>query len=217
MTDEVGGADLYGGTGYDYNSFTDRFGTYSAIHNYRHFQVPPGYYFNGDFSISVWVSPHEFPSKSKILDFGNGCGNDRIVFGILANGILFDVLTASLKYSLLSNSSIIAYKWYHFAITLKGTTGYIYMNGIEVTNGYLLPPENIWRINNYIGKSNCIDSNDAHAMLDDLKIFSGALTPVEVWNEYKQPYYYGKNCSLETGKNFICFFLKQFKLIFIMF
>ncbi len=71
---------------------------------------------------------------------------------------------------------------------MNGTTGYIYVNGNQVANDTLNVPNNITRINNYIGKSDL----NADAIYDEFKIYEGALSSSNIMNEYKINSNYGK-------------------------
>jgi len=68
---------------------------------------------------------------------------------------------------------------------LSGTTGFIYVNGIQGATGFLGVPGNVQRTSNYIGKSNWPDRN-ADAVYDDLKIYNEALAPDLILNDFNQ-------------------------------
>ncbi len=80
-----------------------------------------------------------------------------------------------------SNSALRIKKWDHFAFTLSGSVGSIYINGKLVGQSSQYPPRLYTRIYNYIGKDNSI-SNVAmiNAELDDIKIFNKSLTNSEI-------------------------------------
>jgi len=75
--------------------------------------------------------------------------------------------------------------WYHVALVLSGTTGYLYVNGILIDSERFGAPSNVVRTNNYIGKSNSVYSN-ALAVYDDIKIYQGALSSSCIMNDYLQ-------------------------------
>lgn len=55
----------------------DRFSNPSAIYlKNGYLRFPPGVYFGGDFSISLWIKFKSIQPSTEIIDFGNGPGND---------------------------------------------------------------------------------------------------------------------------------------------
>ena len=42
-------------------------------------QAPNDVYFDGDFTIEAWVYPKNFGNWSRIIDFGNGAGNNCVL------------------------------------------------------------------------------------------------------------------------------------------
>ena len=195
LSDVIGGANLYGGTSY---SFTvDRFGAAnSAIYfNNGYLQVPSGVYFYGDFTVIAWINLKSYQYYSRIIDFGNGSPDDNV---ILFLDRLYPYLMAKV-YSTQTGSTIEnsfshrlqINQWYHIAFVLSGTTGFIYVDGIQVVAGTLFLPRNVQRTSNYIGKSNWPDAN-ADAVYDDLKIYNEALAATDILNEYNLTSNYGK-------------------------
>ena len=122
----------------------DRFGNpNSAIRfNGGSYQVPPGVYFNGDFTISLWIkSINDKTFHASIFDFGN-FDNDSY-YGGYSNGY-FESSSASDNIQILTSQTsgleIFTYlgyfeshfipnfdfflgQWTHFVYTLNGTTG----------------------------------------------------------------------------------------------
>lgn len=178
LNDEAGGANLYGGTNY---SFTyDRFcKPYSAIYfNSGYLLAPPGVYFWGDFTLTAWINVKVNLDYVGILDFGNSSTNNHIVWSILNSEVRAGVIiNQSLSVSI-SSTPIKLNTWYHVAYVVSGTTGYIYVNGIEKASGQLVAPVNVQRSLNYIGKSNI------NATYDELKLYKIALSATEILNDY---------------------------------
>jgi hypothetical protein len=67
---------------------TDRLNSqYSALYlNNQYLQVPGGIYFNGDFTVTVWVKPFRQAYADRVIDFGNGASSDNLLFGISNGG-----------------------------------------------------------------------------------------------------------------------------------
>jgi hypothetical protein len=72
-------------------------------------------------------------------------------------------------------------KWHFVSFILKGTTGCIYLNGFQIQTGTLIVPENRERTSNSIG---FFDLNP-DVIMDEIKIYSGAMESQQVMNEYK--------------------------------
>jgi hypothetical protein len=186
MSDVVGAANLYGGSSYSF--VLDRFGSpNSAIYfNRSYLQVPAGVYFSGDFTVTAWIYLKSYQSDSRIFDFGNGEGNDNVGLAIYrTTSQIYGFAFIGSSFSSIRTSPIINLnEWYFISFVLSGTTGFIYVNCTQVTNGTLQIPNNIIRRNNYIGKSNFGDPN-ADAIYDEFKIYEGALSPDDLMNEYQ--------------------------------
>ena len=71
LSDIIGGADLFNGTNYEFTN--DRFSNpgSSILFNNGYLTIPPNVYFNGDFSITLWVKFKSFQKNAKIFNFGN--------------------------------------------------------------------------------------------------------------------------------------------------
>jgi hypothetical protein len=183
MTDVIGGNNLYGGTSYSF--VADRFNnSNSAIFfNNGYLQVPSGVYFYGDFTFITWIYLQSYASSwTNIFDFAQSSGSNSV------NMILYQgsQLRGNVRSSSISKSvSFQLNTWYHVALVLSGTTGYLYVNGILVNSGSFGAPSNVLRTNNYIGNSNSGYSN-ALAVYDDIKIYQGALSSSCIMNDYLQ-------------------------------
>jgi hypothetical protein len=189
LTDVVGGANMYGGSSY---SFTyDRFcNAYSAIYfNVGFLQAPAGVYFSGDFTVIAWIHLLEYRAPfSRIIDFGNGCLSDNVIFNTDTSGSLLK--GATLDLTLLTDFSVLSPQiklnsWYHVAFVFSGSNGYIYVNGdLAGSRTNMKIPRNVLRIYNYIGK-NCDSSKpNINATFDDLRIYAGALSAAQILTDY---------------------------------
>ena len=171
-TDIIGYANMY--NGYNVQFVEDRFGKpNSAIRfNDGYYQVPSGVYFNGDFSVAVWVKINVRIQWASIIDFGSDCNynSDSVI------------ITSQPDYKqLTSNLGLSIGQWTYLVITLNETTTSIYINGILARKGSNPEmPKYAERKLNYIGKS-CSASN-LRADLDDLRIYNRALSQPEVYD-----------------------------------
>jgi hypothetical protein len=185
LTDEIGGADLYNGLNY---SFTcDRYNepNSSVYLDDGYLQIPAGNYFLYDFTITAWVYIISYTYNSIIFDFGN-LNNTDSIFTFIADGTY-----ASISNPKGSNSTIYAFlirlrQWYHIAFVLYRYRGYLYINGVLVSNGTITIPSIVLRESNFFGRSNQINSNRINAILDDIKLYRGAMTSVQVQADFKK-------------------------------
>ena len=155
--------------------------------SFGYVQAQEGFYFNGDFTITVWIMMRNSTFKSKILDFCATKGTDEVIWGLSANA-------RSLEFSILNNIndktthfdfSFISNKWYFLSLTLEKSISKIYINGALNHSGQNQIPRNRLLKKNYIGKSNWNDFN-ANMKVDELKIFNGALNQTEITEEMQK-------------------------------
>lgn len=179
--------------------------------------LPSGVYFNDNtFTIEAWVYVRSHASYARILDFGNGSGNNNIVFSLsfgtdgkpgltLVNG------SGTSEY-VGSSSALTLNTWTHVAAVLNGTTGKIYINGVESGSGtYTLSPANVARTLNYIGKSNWVANDYANAQFDEIRIWNSARTQVQIQSNMNKEIdasveadllaYYTFNQGIASGSN----------------
>jgi hypothetical protein len=171
--------------------------------------LPAGTYFSGDFTIECWVYPKSFPNWARIIDFGNGAGNNNVLLaytfgnsgapGFYVGGSQFQ-----------ANKTLPLNQWSHIAATLSGTTATIYINGIAAGTATFPIPANVIRNYCYIGKSNWGGDPYANAIYDELRIWNVAKTPAEIQasmsneltgNETGLVAYYNFNQGITAGNN----------------
>jgi len=186
LSDVMSGANLYGGLNYYFAP--DRFGLpSSAVYfNQGFLQVPSGIYFSGEFTFTAWIYLVKYQDWSRIIDFGNGQAIDNIFLSFYqsTSQILGSVYQGSANAYFKTSSIIILNQWYFVSFVLSNKIGYIYLNGNLVGSGPLLIPNKINTTKNYIGKSNWANVPNAEAVYDDIKIYSGALSPNDIINKY---------------------------------
>ena len=160
LNDTIGGANLFGG--YNYSYAPDRFNTSnSAIYfNNGYVQVPDGYYFNGDFSFSIWIKLNSFNQYVRVFDFGciimtvfGNDNSDKQVLIIMSDG-------TRVAYLFASSVKIQLGLWYHVVYVLQGDNGSVYINGALSSSGQQMKTSYGLRTNNYIARSDTyIDTN----------------------------------------------------------
>ena len=150
----------------------------ASLNNYAY--LPSATYFSGDFTIECWVYLTSHTNWSRIIDFGNGPGNNNVLFstsvgtsgkpGFYVGGSQFT-----------ANDQISLNKWTHLAATLSGNTATIYINGVASGTSNFPVPANVIRNNNYIGRSNWGWGDPApNAIFDDLRIWNVAKTAPQI-------------------------------------
>ena len=121
-----------------------------------------------------------------ILDFGNGVDkrpSDDVILRIKNFEISGSVYEGISFKQISTNSSLIELtKWYHAAFVVENHIGYLYLNGIQIANGSVQMPNNVFRSLNVVGKcdKNLIIS------IDHIQIWKGALQSEEVKAEFSQ-------------------------------
>lgn len=189
LTDSVGGAHLFNGFSYSY--VPDRFNNLnSAIYfNDGYLRVPSGVYFDGDFSIVIWINLKSFGQN--ILTFGNIGKLNCIYIVALTDLNVYRTYqgTSSTSIRIISPNKLQLSTWNHIAFILKDTIGYVYVNGVQVGSDPLLSPLNVVRNSNYIGRNpDYTFGQTITAIYDEVKIFKGALTSNQILYEYKSSY-----------------------------
>jgi len=143
-----------------------------------------------NFTIEVWVKLNSTANWSRIFDFGantatnmyltpqNG-SNARLRFSITTNG-------AGGERQITGSSSLATGVWNHVAVTLNGSNGVLYLNGISVgTNlGVNVKPLHLGNTsNNYLGKSQYSDPY-LNGLIDEFRIYTVALSAPEIAATY---------------------------------
>ena len=157
--------------------------------NFGYCSAPPGVYFNGDFTVTFWVTFKTDSDWLRIFDFGNGLPSDNVVIGRYDSinkpfYIFIDVFyDASTSYTLLQEVLILN-QWYFVSMVLEIKTMKIYLNStLKITKQISSRPKIITRKLNYFGKSNWNNNANSNIKLDDFKIFNRALNETEIFNE----------------------------------
>ncbi len=161
---------------------------------------PAGTYFNGDFTLSFWMNLQSYQDSAGLIYFAtsNAGSADTNQIGINMVGTTGQLSaciysptasTSSGTFNIGTDNLITLHKWYFVTFILKGTTGYIYLNGVVSQKGLLDVPANVIRNQNFIGKAincqGCNSANYADVIMDEIKIYSGAMESQQVMNEYK--------------------------------
>ncbi|MBE9028355.1 LamG domain-containing protein [filamentous cyanobacterium LEGE 11480] len=140
--------------------------------------------FSDGFTVEAWAWYDSFEHYSRIIDLGNGPGQQNI---LLANHAQSDRLTLVLR--LPDNQSVKLLspclelgKWMHIAATIdRSGNAKLYKNGeVVATDGTNFSIENVNRVENFIGKSNWIQDGFFHGKMSDVRIWNKARSAVEI-------------------------------------
>ena len=134
-------------------------------------------------TVGAWVHYNSFKNWSRIIDFGNGQGNDNI---LLANegttkNLLLDVYQGATQNRIKADGKLELNQWVYVTVTVDGSgSSKVYKNGEEVQSGLVHLPNNINRTKNYIGKSNWSVDAYFHGKMSNLRLYNRALSPEEI-------------------------------------
>jgi len=138
-----------------------------------------------DFTISTWIKLNSVSMWARAFDFGTGTtkymflapksGSNYLRYAITTNGY-------QNEQQINSTTTIGTGVWTHVAITLSGSLGIMYVNGVEVgrNTAMTLKPSTLGSTTqNYIGKSQFPDPM-LNGFIDDFRIYNRALTATEI-------------------------------------
>jgi len=139
-----------------------------------------------DFTIAAWVNLSSTANWNRILDFGynttsymfltpqsGATGKPRFAITIGSSGA---------EQGVDGINAIPAGGWHHLAVTLSGTEGILYLDGVpqNTNNAIMLHPSSLGStLVNYLGRSQWPDPY-LNGRLDEFRIYSGALSAGEV-------------------------------------
>ncbi|MEO7098790.1 MAG: LamG-like jellyroll fold domain-containing protein, partial [Luteolibacter sp.] len=138
-----------------------------------------------DFTISTWVKMTSLGNWARLFDLGTGTTNYMFLApqGPTANRIRFAIRTPSVNEQIINSTvNTPVGTWFHVAVTLAGTTGRLYINGVEAgsNTGMTLKPSSLGPTNlNYLGKSQFADPY-LNGALDDFRIYGRAFSAAEI-------------------------------------
>lgn len=144
--------------------------------------APSGTYFNGDFTIEMWVYARSY-GEEHLLDFGNGFPSDNVFLALsesLPGTVYLGIYRGSVGSYLTTSSLFPSNQWVHLAATVSNGIATIYFNGVSQSSGGVESPENVTRNSNFIGHNNVSGQPNANAILDEIRIWSGARTQQQI-------------------------------------
>jgi autotransporter-associated beta strand protein len=136
-----------------------------------------------DFTASAWVKTDASAMWARVFDFGSGTGTYMYLAPLSGTGtVRYEILSGGVVQQLNSPSAMSVGAWHHLVVTLSGTTGILYVDGVAVTtnSSMTLNPSSLGSTTlNYIGKSQAADPN-LTGSVDDFRFYTHALKSSEV-------------------------------------
>jgi hypothetical protein len=153
----------------------------------NYLQARDGVYFNSnDFTISAWVNINSYAAWSRVLDFGNGEGQDNVILSVSAETGGYPAFGTAANTTINSDTQIPLGSWVHLAATYSRGTAKLYMNGVQVAQGSQPVPTNVTRTHCYIGKSNWAADSYLDGVIGKVEIFNTAMSSNEVLADYEK-------------------------------
>ena len=147
--------------------------------------IPGGVWCSNNFTIEGWVFARAYNNWSRLIEFGNGAPIDNVYVALSAGTtgkVNFGIYTNTASSQITAPTLLPTNQWVHVAVTLNGTTGAIYVNGVPQVTGTMFVPRNVVRTNNYIGRSDFESGGDAraNAIYDEVRIWNVARTQAQI-------------------------------------
>ena len=139
-----------------------------------------------DFTLSLWVKMTSVSNWARLVDFGTGTTNYLFITpkASTTGFMRFAIRTAAVAEQVIDSSVVPATgSWAHVAVTLSGSTGTLYLNGVAVgTNPAMtLTPASLGSTTqNYFGRSQFAADPYLNGTLDEIRIHARALTAAEI-------------------------------------
>jgi len=139
-------------------------------------------------TVNVWAYPTAVKNWARFIDFGNGSTSDNILFSRYSdtNNLTLEVWKGSTSGGhVIATEAIELNRWQMFTATLdsSGNTR-LYKDGVLIKTGTTAVPNDITRVNNYIGRSNWGADAYYQGIMDEVRIYNYPLTQAEIQTIY---------------------------------
>jgi len=136
-----------------------------------------------NFTIAAWVKLSSLSTWSRIFDLGTGTTVNMFLTPQSGSGLRYAITTSGGGgEQQINGPALPTGVWKHVAVTLSGTTGIMYVGGVEVgrNTSMTLKPSSLGTTTaNYIGKSQYSDPYLA-GLVDDFRIYNAALSTPQI-------------------------------------
>ncbi|WP_193212797.1 LamG-like jellyroll fold domain-containing protein [Luteolibacter marinus] len=139
-----------------------------------------------DFTVAAWVRPGTDQSWARVFDFGDDRGRYLFLTPRGSNGKARFAVSTVYGYNeqvIDADAALLSGKWSHVAVTLSGRRGTLYVDGVAVgvNEAIDFPPFRLGRTDrNWIGRSQFPNDPFLDGMVDDFRLYDGALSGEEV-------------------------------------
>ncbi|MFH0772682.1 MAG: LamG domain-containing protein [Candidatus Omnitrophota bacterium] len=150
--------------------------------------LPDGFAnFTGGLTFGVWAYPTDSNKNwARFIELANGSNNNNILFARngTSNDLTFEVYNGTETGGRVTAAGAIELnKWQYFAATMDNAGNVkIYKNGVllTTTETKTAVPQNVTRVNNYIGKSNWIQDGYYQGNIAEVQIYNRELCAAEI-------------------------------------
>ena len=178
-TDESGN---YNGTAYNVTYGTGVFGQAVAFNGTSTSKITTNLSVNtaSSFSISAWIKS-DLDNTWQTWGFCGNTDNDALFLQKRGddNRLRFIIYDGGVVLDMNSLEAFPTGQWYHFAATINGSVGNLYINGVNVANNVSYTHSKTYS-NFTFGQRPITPSEFFDGSLDQIRIFNEALTPLEV-------------------------------------
>jgi len=140
----------------------------------------------GDFTIAVWVYWTASAVNARVFDFGSSDIAYMTLIPRDSGGMLRFCVTGTTNFgeqSITATSALPTGRWVHVAVTLSGTQGTLYVDGVAVGSNaaIALAPFQLGNTTqNWLGRSQYSADAYFNGRMQDLRLYCGALTAPQV-------------------------------------
>ncbi len=137
-------------------------------------------------TVAAWVRINALSTWSRVFDLGSGTGTNMFLTPRSDAGTARFAITsggAGAEQRINAPSALPTGVWTHVAVTLSGSAGVLYVNGTEVARNSALtlrPGDLGSTTQNWIGRSQYAADPYLNAAVDDLRLYSRALSATEI-------------------------------------
>lgn len=129
-----------------------------------------------NFTVTAWVYWNGGNAYQRIFDFGNNTNQYAYLSPSAGGNLRFGIKNGGSEQQL--NTTVLSTaQWIHVAVTLNGSTGVLYVNGVPkaINTGFTIHPGDFKPTLNYIGKSQFSDPLFS-GKIDDFRIYNYSLS-----------------------------------------
>ena len=142
-------------------------------------------------TIAAWVKLDTSATWRRIFDFGTGTTANMFLVPSAGSTIRFAITTSGSggEQRINGTASLPTGVWKHVAVVLAGSTGTLYVDGVQVgqNTAMTLTPASLGNTTlNYLGKSQYADPN-LDGQIDQFRIYNRALSASEVLGLFQNP------------------------------